>query len=167
LKELLGDQLPDLETVQHALVDGFSDVLGIEAVAGAISDSEESLAQAYFDDEIGTDAFVTEIDNPGGQDEVFTGSHTSAGGTIDTYVRVEGPTNGVLQRALISGDFFVTPPRTVFDLEAHLKGVRLDEVDDAIDAFFEEHDVDMLSVAPDDFKTSIAAALDARPGHDA
>ncbi len=48
-----------------------------------------------------------------------------AGGTIDSFVKLEGPTRQILQRVLISGDFFITPPRVVFDLEAHLQGSRL------------------------------------------
>ena len=65
----------------------------------------------------------------------------------------------MLQRVLISGDFFVTPPRTVFDLEAHLAGCRVDELDGAVEQFFRDSEIDMLSVAPDDFRASIADAL--------
>ncbi len=64
-----------------------------------------------------------------------------------------------MQRVLISGDFFVTPPRIVFDLEAYLAGTRLEEIDAAIDAFFARNDIDMLSVSPDDFKSSISDAV--------
>ena len=37
---------------------------------------------------------------------------------------------------LITGDFFVTPPRTVFDLEASLRGVAVDNVDRHVAEFF-------------------------------
>jgi hypothetical protein len=47
----------------------------------------------------------------------------------------------------------------VFDLESALAGVRLDEVDPAIERFFESTEVDTLSVSPADFKASIADAL--------
>ena len=162
LKELLGDALPDLATLQQALVDGFSERLGIDARPGAITDAEERLAEQYFDDEIGRDEFVAEIDDPAAAGDVLAGSHTGAGGTIDSFVKLEGPTREILQRVLISGDFFVTPPRVVFDLEAHLQGRRLDEVEPAVEAFFEAADVDTLSVAPADFAASIADALSRR-----
>ena len=90
---------------------------------------------------------------------MLAGTHTGAGGTIDAFLKLEGPTQSVLQRVLISGDFFVTPPRVVFDLESALQGVRLDEVDPAIEQFFDETEVDTLSVTPADFKASIANAL--------
>ena len=162
LKELLGDDLPDLETIKQALIRGFTENLGIEAEPGDITGNEERLAIEYFDEEIGADEFVAEIDNPSDQEEVFAGSHSGAGGTINSYLKLEGPTLGILQRVLISGDFFVTPPRIVLDLEAHLKGIRIDEIDSAIDIFFRDNETDMLSVAPIDFQASIANALVSR-----
>lgn len=161
LKDLLGDALPSLEVIRSALVAGFEEGLGIQARPGDITDNEEALAKRHFEDEIGTDDFVAEIDNPG-DDDTLPGSYTGMGGTIDSYVKLEGPTQNILQRALISGDFFVTPPRFVFDLEAHLAGTRLDEIDDEIDAFFASSDIDMLSVSAGDFKASIANALEKR-----
>lgn len=162
LKKLLGDKLPDLESIKKALVEGFTEGLGISAEPGEITAGEEELAKKYLDEEIGTNEFVAEIDDPASGEEVLAGSHTCSGGTIDSYVKLEGPTLEILQRVLISGDFFITPPRTVFDLEAHLLGTRLEDVDDAIDAFFHDTKVDMLSVLPGDFKASIANALRGR-----
>ncbi len=159
LKELLGDQLPDIETIKQALTTGFTEAFGIKAEPGEITANEEELAEQYFREEIGTDEFVAEIDNPGGADEVLSGSHTGPGGTIESFVKLEGATKSILQRVLISGDFFVTPPRVVFDLEAHLLGTRVDEIGSAIEDFFINNDVDMLSVAPSDFAASITAAL--------
>ena len=81
------------------------------------------------------------------------------GGTIDTFVKLEGPTRRIMQRVLISGDFFVTPPRIIFDLEAHLAGTRIDEIDTEIEQFFADNGIEMLSVAPEDFQCSIARAI--------
>lgn len=159
LKELLGDEMPDIETIKGSLIRGFTEGLGISAAPGDITENEEALANRYFIEEIGTDEFVAEIDNPGDDHGTLAGTHTGAGGTIDSFVKLEGPTKQVLQRALISGDFFVTPPRIVFDLEAHLAGTRIEEIDGEIDAFFNDNDIDMLSVSPEDFKASIANAL--------
>ena len=159
LKELLGDATPDLETIKSALVDGFREGLGIEARAGAITDREEALARRHFDDEIGSDEFVAEIDNPGRGSELLEGSCDGAGGTVRAFVKLEGPSLGIVQRVLLTGDFFVTPPRIVFDLEAALAGTRVDEVGEAVRAFFQQSDVGMLSVTADDFVTAVSAAL--------
>jgi len=160
LKELLGDDVPDMETIKDALIAGFKDHLGISAEPGDITPTEEELAKQFFDDEIGTDEFVAEIDNPAGSDDVLAGTHTGAGGTITSYVKLEGPTRRILQRVLISGDFFVTPPRVVFDLEAHLQGSRLLDIETRIKQFFEDTDIGMLSVTANDFATSINNAIE-------
>jgi lipoate-protein ligase A len=160
LKQLLGDELPDMQTIESALIDGFAEGLGISAAPGEITTAEEALAKKYFDSEIGTDEFVAEIDNPADARDVLAGTHTGAGGTIDSYLKLEGPTGQVLQRVLITGDFFITPPRVVFDLEAYLQGSRLTEIKSRIDQFFAETDIGMLSVTADDFAASINNALD-------
>ena len=160
LKELLGDDLPSMDRIKAALIEGFCEGFGIDAENGEITDAEEALARAYFDDEIGSDKFVAEIDNPASGDEVLAGTHTGAGGTINSFLKLEGPTRRILQRVLISGDFFVTPPRIVLDLEARLQGSRLSDIEPQIEKFFEETDIDMLSVTADDFRASIANALE-------
>ncbi len=162
LKELLGDDTPDLETLKAALVRGFERCLGISTEPGDITEAEEVLARKIFDDEIGSDDYVAEIDNPGGQDSLLEGSFTGLGGTINAYVKLEGPTLGVLQRVLLTGDFFVTPPRVVFDLEAALAGTRLEEIGPTIERFFEETEIEMLSVTADDFIASIEDAIAGR-----
>lgn len=159
LKELLGEEMPDIDSVKNALVRGFTETFGIVAEAGEITAAEEAAAQKYFDEEIGTDEFVAEIDNPASQEQVLCGSYTGPGGTIDSFVKLEGPAQSVLQRVLISGDFFVTPPRVVFDLEVHLQGSRLGDIDAAIDEFFAKSEIGMLTVTADDFKASLNSAL--------
>lgn len=165
LKELLGDGLPDIETVKQVLIAGFTDGLGIDARPGDITAAEEALATTYFSDEIGTDEFVAEIDNPAADTDVLAGSHTCAGGTIDSYVKLEGPAHNRVQQVLISGDFFVTPPRVVLDLEARLRGLLIDEIESEIGDFFARTGVDTLSVAPGDFAASIGRALEGRKGN--
>jgi lipoate-protein ligase A len=165
LKELLGPQTPDLELIKFAMIKGFKDKLGIGAEYGEITEREEQLARQHHDEEIGTEDFLTEINDPAADDGVLAGTHTGAGGTIDSFVKLSGPTQEILQRVLISGDFFVTPPRTIFDLEAHLAGRRLDEIDAAIEQFFADSRIDMLSVTPADFQASIAAALETGGGN--
>ncbi|MEE4161798.1 MAG: biotin/lipoate A/B protein ligase family protein [Woeseiaceae bacterium] len=162
LADLLGSGLPTLDEVKSALLDGFCEGLGLEADWGDITDDEEALARHAFDEEIGTDEYLREIDGAGSVAGVLAGSHTSPGGTIDAFVRLDGPTDQILQRVLLTGDFFVTPPRFVLDLEAHLAGTRLGDVAAAIDDFFASNRTDTLSVQPADFRHAIEAALGER-----
>lgn len=157
LKELLGTA-PAIETIQKALLAGFAERLGIEPVTGAITAGEEGLAGKYHDEEIGTDAFVAEIDDPGAGEGALEGSHTGAGGTVTAYVRLEGPARERVREVLITGDFFVTPPRTVLDLEASLRNVPVMEIGAAIERFFAQAKVGLLTVSPADFRAAIESA---------
>lgn len=158
LKELLG-RVPAAEEVQRALLDGLTRGLDLAVTASATTAREEAHAATLYQDSIGTDEFVFEIDTFGGAD-VMTARVESAGGSITAALRVEG-TSGArrIREALVTGDFFVTPTRLVLDLEAALRGVAVDEAGAAVDAFFAEHRPEMLSIQPADFKAAILAAL--------
>lgn len=160
LKELLG-AAPSIAAVQEALLAGFAGRLGIAPIRGAITAHEEALAERHHDEEIGTDGFVAEIDDPRAGDGVLAGSHAGAGGTVTAYVRVDEARGGRIGEVLLTGDFFVTPPRTILDLEGALRGVAPDEVRGAVDAFFARAGVGLLSAAPADFARAIEDAVEA------
>jgi lipoate-protein ligase A len=160
LKELLG-YVPDFDVVRRALVDGFAERLGIAPVPGEITAREEALATLHHDQELGTDAFVASIDDPGESEGVRSGTHTGSGGTITAFVRLEGPQQDRVRDVLVTGDFFVTPPRVVFDLEAALRGVATTDIGAAIEDFFARASVGLLSASPADFASAINAAVDA------
>jgi len=158
LRELLGGQTPSLDEIRTALLAGFAERLGIEPASGAVTAVEEELAQQLFDEEIGTDEFVAEIDSPEGE-AVLRGSHRGTGGTVTSYVKLEGANRDRVQSVLITGDFFVTPPRVILDLEAALRGTGLGDIDMTIEQFFRDANIDTLSVSPADFYASIKSAL--------
>jgi len=162
LRELLG-AAPPIERVQQALLAGFAGRLGIEPAWGPITEGEEALALRHFDEEIGTDAFVHEIDDPVSHPGVRSGSHTGAGGTVTAYVRLEGRNDERIREVLVTGDFFVTPPRTVYDLEAALRGTPVADAQANVRRFFERAGVGLLTASPDDFAAAIAQALAAVP----
>ena len=101
--------------------------LGIAPQWGAITPYEEELADKTFREEIGTDAYVEMLDAPKPDDNLVSASHTGAGGTVRADIRLEGPDRNLIREVLITGDFFVTPPRLVFDLEAALRGLDVDD----------------------------------------
>lgn len=158
LRELLGTA-PPLERVQQALLDGFAQHLGMALSWGAITAAEEALAARHYDEEIGTDAFVHEIDDPAASRDVRIGSHTGAGGTVTAYVRLEGAHDERIREVLITGDFFVTPPRTVYDLEAALRGTPVKELEATVRSFFARAGVGLLTASPDDFSSAIRHAI--------
>ena len=163
LKTLLG-KAPSIAAVQEALLAGFAGRLGIDPVRGEITEAEECLADRYHDEEIGTDEFVAEIDRCEDGSGVQSASLATAGGTITAHVRLEGEGEPRIREVLLTGDFFVAPPRTVLDLESALRGVPARNAGEAVLRFFANRDVGLLSVSPGDFGRALEAAIAGAPG---
>lgn len=159
LRELLGNETPALKDIQAALSSAFSERFGLEMVDGELTSEERSEADKLYREEIGTEEFVSEIEEPPAARGGLAGRHTSPGGVITTYLRLEGPAQNRVRAALITGDFFITPPRVIYDLESRLRGVYLDDLEAVIRSFFEDSRVEVLSVSPDDFIASFESAL--------
>ena len=158
LKALLG-RVPDIAEVHAAVLAGLAAKLGLAFEHAAASAEEEALARRHYDDEIGTDAFVFSIDDPRGEG-VLEATRTSAGGTVSAFIRLEGQGGARrIREVLLTGDFFVTPPRMVYDLEASLRGVPVGEAGAAVERFFAAHKPDLLTIAPADFKAVVEAAI--------
>ena len=62
---------------------------------------------------------------------------------------------------LITGDFFVTPPRVILDLEASLRGIDRDRIGLAVDSFFDKTQVDALTLATEDIRDVLLEAVSA------
>jgi lipoate-protein ligase A len=158
LTELFDGAPPAAAEVKEALLAAFAERLGISPAWGEILDTEEAAARRIFAEEIGRDEFVYEIDDPSRPADVLSASHAGAGGTIGAHLRLEGPGRDRIREVLFTGDFFVTPPRIIPDLEAALRGVTLAEVDAAIAGFFARAGAGLLTAAPADFATALKAA---------
>jgi lipoate---protein ligase len=162
MREVLGDKVPDLKTICDGLVAGFAEGLNIAPQWGAISAFEEQLADKSLREEIGTDAYVAMLDAPHADDNLVTASRTGQGGTVRADIRLEGPGRSRIREVLITGDFFITPPRIVFDLESALRGINVDEAGTAVEKFFARTSSGLLSITPADFRAVVEAALGQR-----
>ena len=160
LRELMGDHAPSLPEIQLALTEAFCEHFGLQAQAGDLDPTEKQWAQAFLEEEIGTADFIHGVDEPEKARGLLRGQCTSAGGTITVYLRLEGPAQNRIREALITGDFFVTPPRIIFDLESRLRGVFLEELETVIQTFFNHSNIEVLSISPDDLLTAIRDALE-------
>ena len=158
LKALLG-KAPPVVAVQEAVRRGLADHLGIVATPAAPTDEERALTERKLAEEIGTEAFVIGEPDPEGED-VASATAVYPGGTIRADLRLEGPPGGRrIREALVTGDFFVAPPRIVFDLEAHLRGCPAEEAVAEAAAFLDRARVGTLSLPVSAFAGILAAAL--------
>lgn len=156
LKAELGE-MPDLAAVKAALLEGLSEVLDIETVAGELTAYEQALADEAYDDEIGTEEFVSEICDPAREAGVMVGQNRAR--NLTAYLRVDGQRDRRIREVLFVGDVFVTPPRALLDLESLLRGSDLDDVADKVDAFFADPTISMLGLAPPDFADAVVDAM--------
>ena len=108
----------------RSLLEGFREALDVAPQWAALSDYEEALARRLHANEFGSDAFVASLDAPESDDTLVSTSLTRRGGTLRADIRLEGPRRERLREVLITGDFFMTPPRALYDLEAALHGVK-------------------------------------------
>ena len=159
LRELMGDETPGLAEIQLKLAQAFSDHFGLKMTSGELTEEELFHAKDLYCEEIGTDEFVGDIDEPVAARGRLTGRHTAPGGTITAYLRLEGPAQNRIREVLITGDFFITPPRVIYDLESRLRGVFLDDMAATVQDFFQQTEVEVLSVSPQDFITALNNAL--------
>lgn len=192
LRELLGERVPDLATIYAALLEGFAEGLGIAPSWGAVSDYEEALADQLYREEIGTEAFVALLDapqpsasqpgasqpgasqpgapQPGASQpgapqlgaSIASASLTRPGGTVRADIRLEGLARDRIREILLTGDFFVTPPRVILDLEASLRGIAVAEAGPAIEAFFARTPAQFLALTPKDLREVVESALGIR-----
>ena len=159
LKELLGSRLPPPAEIKDALLGGLAEGLGLTVSWDETMPEEEALAQRIHDEEIGTDAFVFEIDDPDRDGGLRTATQAAPGGRITAYLRIEGRAESSRVRdALITGDFFAAPPRIILDLEAALRGVSVQEIGPVVDGFFAAARAEVLSVTPGDFRAALVEA---------
>lgn len=117
------------------------------------------MASRALAEEIGAEDFIRGVDEPAHDDDVRSGVCTSAGGVITAHVRLEGASLDRFREVLITGDFFVTPPRVILDLEASLRGAPIAEARGHIRDFLAKANVGLLTVSADDFANAVEAAL--------
>lgn len=158
LRELFGGAPPPIAEVKAALMAGFAERLGITLQTGEITAAEDAAAAAIFADEIGTDDFVYGINDPARRPGVLQGTHIGKGGTIAAYVKLD-KTAERIDDITLTGDFFVTPPKVILDLEAALRGLELHDLEPGLTGFFSAANVGLLTATPDDFLSAIRAAL--------
>ncbi len=145
------DPMPGIALVETVLAEGLANALGVEFEWGALTPEEEREAKSLYAQTLGTDAFVT------GTYEAFARSgtihqisHITSGGMIDVALKMRDGAAGLIEQILISGDFFVSPPRIIADLEAHLRHMPVKNIEAAAAAFLRAGEAAFLGMNADD-----------------
>ncbi len=115
------------DEIGAGLATALAAALGAKLIPSTLHDGEAARAAALHDAEIGTEAFVHGHhlhQHPAAADR--HARRASPAGIAEAVLRAQA---GRIQAIAIGGDFFITPPRVLRDLEAVLTGRRLDEAE--------------------------------------
>ena len=159
LKWELGS-VPDLEVIKTALIKGFTDVFDVEIVERKLTKKEEELFKEKLK-HYSSEEWIYGVRRPMNHRQVLMSVYKAPGGLIRTSLVADIP-NKRIQAALITGDFFAHPKRTIFDLEGFLKDASMDkiELEKNILQFFDEREVEIPGVTPTDFINAIFKAVE-------
>jgi lipoate-protein ligase A len=157
LKEQLGER-PTLEKVKKALEKGFSDELGLRFQPGEITGMEESFFRQRLP-KMHSMEWIQGSRIPFRPQEVLRSIHKEDGGLIRTAVKVDLKKEKI-KDILITGDFFIHPRRAIYDLEAALKNISIQDLALGVEGFLKKTRVEFLGLSPTDFMQGIRLALD-------
>jgi len=157
LRDLLGG-VPPLEEITRFLVEGFEEALGVTCVPGGLTQGEEELFRRTLP-LMRSGEWIDRVQRAAGGS--LTASHSSRSGLLRAELAL-APTRRTIQNAYLTGDIFCRPARALYDLEAALKGCRLDEdrISKVIDDFFAAGKMEIPYGGPADVKEVFRVALD-------
>ncbi len=118
MAELIG-QAPPMEDVKMAIADALQTMLGVELVPGSLT-SEEKEDWLANEGQYRDSAWIDFRRPPRTAYRLEEFSYKAQGGLIRASLQLDEARQRI-QRAFITGDFFVEPSRAVLDLEALLK----------------------------------------------
>ena len=156
LRALLGTR-PAEGRVADVLTAAFSRGLGVEFVPSTLTaDDRHEIDGALR--EVRDPEWLTQNDRPVTETPVRQGIHRCPGGLLRVALLVDERRQRVKQ-VWITGDFFVEPGRLVFDLEAALRDIGMEQVRERIEAFFAGYPADLFGLSPADFADAIESVL--------
>jgi lipoate-protein ligase A len=156
LKELLG-RAPDPAQVRRNITEAFESEFDVEFGEGDLTLSEHQRYQIALS-EIDTPDWVNLVTRPAADMPILEGVQKFAGGLLRAAVTLDTRTQA-LRQVWFTGDIFISPRRTVADLEAALRDLPLDRLETRVQSFFSERKADMLSLTPQDFITVVRLAV--------
>ncbi|MFX1519336.1 MAG: DUF116 domain-containing protein [Promethearchaeota archaeon] len=157
LKEELGE-IPSLEKIKTALLHGFSEELDIQFKEDSLTPHEQSLIQRELLEKE-SDEWIYLIEEPENYSQMLRSLYKVDGGLLRVNLHVDAKMRYIKQ-VLITGDFFVDPARTIYDLEAFLKSTPIEDLKENLHEYFVEKKPRFLGLSEDDIYQAINEALE-------
>jgi len=152
-------RLPPIESIKEAIARGFEQVFNVRLEpAGLLPAEEEEWRERlpFFESE----EWIYGARRRPSRVGCLSGLHRTDSAAIRAHISVDEKRRE-LRSALITGDFFIFPQRAIYDLEARLKGARLDSarIAEIVGSFWAETRPRALGFGPADICQAIEAAL--------
>ncbi|MCS7111658.1 MAG: biotin/lipoate A/B protein ligase family protein [Ignisphaera sp.] len=129
-REILGSK-PTIERVVEAFRNAVSDVLGVDAVDGDLSEWELEEVQRATERYRSSD-WIYGQRSTGGKTFTRVCRYKTQAGLLRVHVKVY---EGVVEQLMLTGDFFVYPHTALHELEAQLKWVAVESIPNILAAF--------------------------------
>ena len=151
---------PPLEEIKKAVAMGFETRLGITLEPGGLTDSEQRL----FEEKLPffrSPAWIDQVKPTVQRKEVVQSAYKGDGGMVRFTLAVNLPQKRI-RDIYITGDFLSFPTRALFDLEARLRGERLDRdvLHGIVTEFFERGRIRIPDMDTADFLKPLDQALE-------
>jgi len=156
LKDLLGRR-PDPAVIRGNMIEAFESEFGVEFGDGDLTLSEQQRYEVALR-EIDHPDWVGLVNRPVADMPILEAAQKFPGGLLRAAVTFDVQTR-TLRQVWFTGDLFVNPRRTVADLEAALRDLPLDRLQQRVESFFAGRAVDMLTLTPADFVAVVRLAL--------
>jgi lipoate-protein ligase A len=157
LKWVLGET-PELSNIKRALVEGIEDVFGCKLVEGDLTVEENKMFVDKLN-KFSSQEWIFDLRRPQDARQTLEARYKTKGGLIRVSLVMDALTNQI-QSSLITGDFTVYPKRTIFDLEAALKGTYAKDMEQTVLDFFDRTQPSIPHIEPGDFVKVISEAID-------
>lgn len=160
VREILGYLLP-IEDVKKAMIEGFSEVLGIKLLPGGLTPEEQDLFAKELP-RFQSDQWIKGIRNIRQDSSLQVTDHKAPGGLIRVSLVLD-KSRQLIKSAFITGDFFAYPENTILDLESALKNtsIRADKLEENIFGFFANRATTIPGVSSEDMFAAVLAAVQA------
>jgi lipoate-protein ligase A len=156
LKDLLGRR-PDLALIRRNLTEAFENEFDVEFHEGDLTLTEHRRYQTALA-EIDTNDWINLVRRPASDMPVYEAAQKFSGGVLRASLTYDRLTHRIKQ-VWFTGDIFVSPRRTVADLEAALHDTSVERFEHNVRVFFAGRQADMLALTPDDFIAVIRLAV--------
>ncbi len=153
---------PDAADLKQALAQSFGSAFSALWTRSPLNAWEEERLRRLLP-EFQSEAWI-DCKTAGSRRKVLKAIHRGEGGVIRLLLDADAA-RGRIRSVMISGDFFASPPRAVYDLESRFKDTpaRMDVVERILAEFFQANPSPFALLGPGDFAQVFRKALEKMP----